>query len=320
MGQANSNEISQLNKQNQCKLKNIFLFPLLFIMMSVLAGTIVYSWQNKIFLKIKGSFQQQIIIITNELDKTKQINNELQQTINGLQSQLNKVNIILKEKSGPTTKMSSILSSDSNYEAYLEKEFNDEINRYVRQSVVMLNKVTGEQKILNEISLTSDEALRRYSEDGCNEDGVCCNSVIDFNEFKPISWITDDMILVEQYYDNYECAGIVPEKHVYNTSGHSYFNEDQVTQIDYKTAWGKNDGWYIANICDRGNNTLSLILQKTLTHGGYSYIEFDPQTKVFSNQMVEKEMLFGEKGMYDFLKDCDNITNEEKIRKYFIEK
>lgn len=94
MEQTSHNEINQSIKQSKCSLKNIFLFLFLLITVSILTGVIVYAWQSKIF-----SLQQQLSTITNELNKTKQINNELQQTI----------------------KIDSILSPNSNYEVYLEK-------------------------------------------------------------------------------------------------------------------------------------------------------------------------------------------------------
>lgn len=320
MEQINSNENNQSINQSQRNLKNIFLFLFLLITISVLTGVIVYVWQNKIFSKKQNALQQQLSTITNELNKTKQINNELQQTIDDIQLQANQKVPVQTNENNPTTKIDSILSPNGAYEVYLEKEFDNDIKRYIRQGVVLLNKNSGEKKILNEERLTSEEALSRYSEDGCNEDGVCCNSLIDFNEFKPIQWLNNEMVVVEKYWDNYECAGTLVKKFVYNTEGEEYFDDNLIKQVDFTTNDYDNEGWTIKNICNKPNNILSMIIQKTDIWGGYSYVEYNITTKTFSNQLIEKEKPYNIPGFHEFLDNCSKILDEKEIKKYFNEK
>ena len=319
MEQLNPSEDKLSNKQNSCNIKNIFLFLFLLIVLSILTGVVVYAWQKQIFSKTQYSLQQKLTIITNELNETKQINNELQQTINDLQLQINQTSI-QKESDNATTKIDLISSPNNNFEVYLEKEYDDGIDRYIRQGIVLINKNSGEQKILNEIELTSDEALLRYSEDGCNEDGICCNSLIDFNEFKPIQWLNDEMVLIEQYWDNYECAGTLSRKFVYNTDGEEYFNDNLIQQVDFTTDDYTKEGWTIKNVCNKSDSVLSMIIQKTTIWGGYSYVDYNIATKAFSNQLIEKEKPYDIPGFHEFLDNCSKIVDEKEINKYFEKK
>lgn len=184
-----------------------------------------------------------------------------------------------------------------------------------------MNKNSGEQKILNEVKLTSDEALSRYSEDGCDEDGYCCSSLIGFNEFKPIEWLNEKMVLVEQYWDNYECgAGKLSRKFVYNIEGEEYFDDNLIRQADFTTDDFPTEGWTINNICNKSDNVLSLIIEKFTVWGGYSYVEYNITSQTFANQLIEKEKPYNISGFRRFLDDCSKIVDEKEIKKYFIEK
>ncbi len=116
--------------------------------------------------------------------------------------------------------LNKIDSPDGKMSAYLEKEFDASINRYVRQSVIMLDKKTQTAKVLHEVNLTQAEALVRYTEDGWDKLHISqCTSLINFTEYKPIRWIDNDTIEVEQYIDNYECAGVDTYILKFNTKG-----------------------------------------------------------------------------------------------------
>jgi len=117
-------------------------------------------------------------------------------------------------------KLNVIKSSDKSMEVYLEKEFDSNVQRFIRQSVVIENLQTGSKTVLNEVKVTPEEALTRYTEDGCNADkSDCCNSKINFNEFEPIKWSDNKTVEVNQYFDNYECAGQVTYVSIYDTAG-----------------------------------------------------------------------------------------------------
>ncbi|MBI5222020.1 MAG: hypothetical protein HY980_00800, partial [Candidatus Magasanikbacteria bacterium] len=56
--------------------------------------------------------------------------------------------------------------------------------------------------------------------DGWDKDRTAdCTSLIDFNEFEPVRWIDNEKIKINQYFDNYECAGKVTNVIVYNIKG-----------------------------------------------------------------------------------------------------
>lgn len=212
-------------------------------------------------------------------------------------------------------KSNTIYSPDRSVTVYLEKEYNTEIQRFTRQSVVLENLKTGTKKILNEIIVTKKDALERYTKDGCNEDKtVCCNSEIDFNEFKPIVWFTDDLVEVDQYFDNYECAGAVTETLAYDSKGETFFSPDLVKKFDYTTDGHTNDGWTIANIC-QDETKIAFILDKNM-FGGYSYLEYSKSDNTLGNQMIEKNPQT--EGFFDFIYSCyDDVLNINKVKKYF---
>lgn len=212
-------------------------------------------------------------------------------------------------------KSDTIYSPDRSMIVYLEKEYDTEIQRFTRQSVVLENLKTGTTKILNGIAVTKKDALERYTKDGCNEDKtVCCNSKIDFNEFKPIVWFTNDLVEVDQYFDNYECAGAVTEKLVYNSKGELFFSPELVKKFDYKTDEHTNNGWVIANIC-QNETKIAFILEKNI-FGGYSYLEYSKSDNKLGNQMIEKTPQSEEFG--DFIFSCyDDVLNIDKVKKYF---
>lgn len=212
----------------------------------------------------------------------------------------------------------TIYSPDRSMKVYLEKEFNPEIQRFTRQSVILENLKTGNKKVLNEIAVVPEDAIVRYTKDGCNEDKsvtVCCNSVIDFNEFEPMAWLTNDMIEINQYFDNYECAGKVTSKTIYDSKGANYFTADLVKKFDYKTAENTDEGWLIANICSN-NDKVAFILEKNM-FGGYSYLEYSKKDNKFTNQLIEIEKKSNTDDFWEFNDNCENVLDLSKVQKFF---
>lgn len=212
----------------------------------------------------------------------------------------------------------TIYSPDRSMKVYLEKEFNPEIQRFTRQSVILENLKTRNKKVLNEIIVASDDAIVRYTKDGCNEDKsvtVCCNSVIDFNEFEPMAWLTNDMIEINQYFDNYECAGKVTSKTIYDSRGENYFTAELVKKFDYKTAENTNEGWSIANICSN-DDKIAFILEKNM-FGGYSYLEYSKKDNKFTNQLIEIEKKSNTDDFWEFNNNCENVLDLSKVQKFF---
>ncbi len=232
-----------------------------------------------------------------------------------------------RDKSGGSIDQNFILySPDRTKKVYLEKEYNKESERFLRQSLVLEDVKTDKKLILSEIKLSAAEAAKRYTEDGCSEENgtkVCCNSVIDFNEFKPEGWLSDDLVLTDQYFDKYECGGTVTQRTVYDKDGKKFFSDDLVRQYDYAFKAGDSSfqqpGWSLGNACKLADGKIAFILQKTI-FGGYSYLQYDPQAGQFSGQLVEKDQYLKaktDKALSDLVNDCTEVTDPAKIKKYF---
>lgn len=208
-----------------------------------------------------------------------------------------------------------IYSPDRSMKVYLEKEFNPGIQRFVRQSVILENVLTKNKQVLNEIITTPADALVTYTEDGCNVDKtICCNSVIDFNEFKPVVWLTNDMIEIDQNFDNYECAGQITDKTIYNSQGEKYFTDKLVKKFDYKVNEIVSEGWSIAKTCF-DNDRIVFILKKNM-FGGYSYLEYSKIDNKFVNQYIEKKS--NNDGISDFFSNCEDVLDINKVKDFFI--
>lgn len=124
-----------------------------------------------------------------------------------------------------------VFSPDKTKKIFLEKEYDPNIKRYIRQSIALENNQTGGKIIVNEIKLTAKEAIVRYSEDGWSVDGSGdCVSLIDFNEFEPIKWLDNDKIEVNQYFDNYECAGKITNTIIYNAEGKKLSEKNNLSE------------------------------------------------------------------------------------------
>lgn len=207
---------------------------------------------------------------------------------------------------------------------YLEKAFNNEAERYVRQSVILENLETKNRIILDEQIICDKEEAISFFTDTPNElDETCCTVSVDYDYFKPVEWFYDDMVVVKSFGPCYECAGEVYWNDVYNKDGEKYFSEEMIQQADYilEERFQNVNGWEVENICRKSNGILSLILRKNM-FGGFSYVEFDPVNKTFSNQMIKREMSADDNtsDVYHFINDCGKITNMIEVEKYFIKK
>jgi hypothetical protein len=208
----------------------------------------------------------------------------------------------------------TIYSPDRSLKVYLEKEYNPEVQRFVRQSVILENLKSGNKKVLNEIIFTASDAVQEYAKDGCDKNKEdCCKSMIDFDEFEPIVWLTNDMIEVNQYFANYECAGTVTSKTIYNNKGEDYFTAELIKKFDYKTAENTDDGWSIAKACSN-DDKIAFILAKNM-FGGYSYLEYSKKDDKFTSQLIEKNSK--DEDFSDFKSECENILNLNMVKEFF---
>jgi hypothetical protein len=216
-------------------------------------------------------------------------------------------------------------SPDRSKKIYLEKEYDRGIQRFVRQTVVLEDIARGEKKILKESKLTPEQALETYTPDGCKvENGVqiCCNSKTDFNQFEPRSWTSNDMVLVDEIADNYECAGAVVTPTLYSSRGEEYLSAAQKKQLDFTvpkvlhSSGFEGDSFQVASVCPVGTTSdVDLILKKNM-FGGYSIARLSADGRVISQYLQTLE----NPNILDDLKDCELVGSSKWLKKYFAPK
>ncbi len=273
------------------------------------------SSENNIF-KIINLEQKNNSDSSEEIGKLQKENEELKETIKILRAD----NYVAASELGATfhEKLFSIISPDQKYQVFLRKIYDAEISRYTKQSIVLMDIASKKETVLSSMEVSKEEALTRYGIDGCNNSGECCVSKTGFNEFRPLRWITNDLILIEEYQDNYECSGAIGSKKLFNIDGSEFFTEAMIKPNDYSTKNDDSLGWYVGNVCVIDNDRFALITQKSI-FGGYSYAEVDVKNKRLSNQKIEKSDFEPEEGesYYDISEDCSIVSDSEQMSRRF---
>lgn len=216
-------------------------------------------------------------------------------------------------------------SPDRSKKVYLEKEYDRGIQRFVRQAVVLEDMATGEKKVLKEARMTPEQALETYTPDGCKvENGaqICCNSKTDFNQFEPRAWTSNDMVLVDEIADNYECAGAVATPTLYNNRGEEYLSTAQKKQLDFTvpkvlhSSGFEGDSFQVASVCLVGTSSdVDLILKKNM-FGGYSIARLSADGRVVSQYLQTLE----NPNILEDIKDCELVGSSKWLKKYFAPK